>query len=147
MKYWKNFCKLVRGVHIIMQRRTTGWQVQEAHRTLVQFVEEYENIYYQRHADRLHFNQPCLHAVLHTSPEVLRVGNGCHTDQYTMERVIGDLIKGIWQPSNPYGNLCQLALQWSQINAMKAICPELDADLVQHPPQYSVDLGVGYVLL
>jgi len=30
---------------------------------------------------------------------------------------------------------------------MKAICPELDTDLVQHPPQYSVDLGVGYVLL
>lgn len=146
-KYWKNFCKLVRGVHIIMQRRMTGRQVQESHRYFVQFVEEYENIYYQRRADRLHFNRPCLHAVLHTSPEVLRVGNGCHTDQFTIERAIGDLGKGIRQPSNPYGNLCQLALRRSQINAMKTICPELDEDLVQRLPQYSVDLGTGYIVL
>lgn len=92
-KYWKNFCKLVCGVHIIMQRRMTGRQVQESHRNFVQFVEEYKNIYYQRRADHLHFNRPCLHAVLHTSLEVLRVGNGCHTDQYTIEQAIGDLGK------------------------------------------------------
>ena len=30
---------------------------------------------------------------------------------------------------------------------MKIICPELDEDLVQQLPQYSVDLGAGYVLL
>jgi hypothetical protein len=57
-KYWKNFCKLVRGVHIIMQRRITGKQVQEAHSYLVQFVEEYEHLYYQRRMDRLHFARP-----------------------------------------------------------------------------------------
>ncbi|KIJ97243.1 hypothetical protein K443DRAFT_133885 [Laccaria amethystina LaAM-08-1] len=54
-KYWKNFCKLVCGVHIIMQRRITGKQAQEAHSYLVQFVEEYEHIYYQRRMDWLHF--------------------------------------------------------------------------------------------
>ncbi|KAF8172911.1 hypothetical protein BJ912DRAFT_831986, partial [Pholiota molesta] len=146
-KYWRNFCKLVRGVHIIMQRRITGRQVQEAHRYLVQFVEEYEHLYYQRRADRLHFNRPCLHSLLHTSPEILRVGNGCHTDQYTMERAIGELGKGIRQPSNPFGNLAQLALRRAQINAVKAVCPELDGDLVEHLPQYSHSLGDGYVLL
>ncbi|KAF8962355.1 hypothetical protein BDZ97DRAFT_1662990 [Flammula alnicola] len=64
-----------------------------------------------------------------------------------MERAIGELGKGIRQPSNPFGNLAQLALRRAQINAVKAICPELDEDLVQHLPQYSCDLGQGYVLL
>ena len=146
-KYWKNFCKLVRGVHIIMQRTITGKQVQEAHRYLVQFVEEYENLYYQRRTDRLHFNRPCIHTILHTSPEVFRFGNGCHTDQFTMERAIGDLGNGIRQPSNPFGNLSQLALRQAQINAIKVICPELDEDLVKHLPQYSCDLGEGYIVL
>ena len=145
-KYWTNFCKLVRGVHIIMQRRITGKQTQEAHSYLVQFVEEYEHLYYQRRMDRLHFARPCLHTLLHTAPEVLRVGNGSLTDQYTMERAIGELGKGIRQPSNPYGNLCQLSLRRAQANALKAACPQLNDDL-PHLPRYSEDLGAGYVLL
>ena len=64
-----------------------------------------------------------------------------------MEHAIGDLRKGIRQPSNPFGNLGQLALWQAQINAMKAICPELDEDLVQHLPQYSCNLGQRYALL
>ena len=40
--------KLVRGVRILVQRRITGSQLQEAHLQLVQFVEEFENLYYQR---------------------------------------------------------------------------------------------------
>ena len=126
-----------------MQRTITGKQVQEAHHYLVLFVEEYENLYYQRRTDRLHFNRPCIHTILHTSPEVFRFGNGCHTDQFTMERAIGDLGNGIRQPSNPFGNLSQLALRQAQINAIKVICPELDEDLVKHLLQYSCDLGEG----
>ncbi|KIJ95896.1 hypothetical protein K443DRAFT_134296 [Laccaria amethystina LaAM-08-1] len=134
-KYWKNFCKLV-----------CGKQAQEAHSYLVQFVEEYEHIYYQRRMDRLHFARPCLHTLLHTGPEILRAGNGVLTDQYTMERVIGELGKAIRQPSDPYGNLSQLALRRAQASALKAVCPELDDDVPQLP-RYAQDLGAGYVLL
>lgn len=54
-KYWRNFCKLVRGIRIITQRRITSSQIREAHSYLVQFVEEYENLYYQRRMAHLHF--------------------------------------------------------------------------------------------
>ena len=57
-KYWKNLCKLVHGCRILTQRRITGAQLQEAHSHLIQFIEEYENLYYQRRADRLHFCRP-----------------------------------------------------------------------------------------
>jgi hypothetical protein len=63
-----------------------------------------------------------------------------------MERAIGELGKGIRQPSNPYGNLCQLALRRAQANVLKAVCPELDSD-IPHLPRYAQELGAGYVLL
>jgi hypothetical protein len=40
-KYWKNFCKLVRDIQIIINRSIVGSQLQEAHSMLVQFVKEF----------------------------------------------------------------------------------------------------------
>jgi hypothetical protein len=67
------------------------------------------------------------------------------TLQYTMERSIGDLGQDIRQPSNPFGNLCQIAVRRSQINALKAMCPELDRDI--HLSKYSHDNNDGYIFL
>jgi hypothetical protein len=145
-KYWKNFCKLVHGVRIIIQRRITKSQLREAHSYLVQFVEEYEHIYYQRRMDRLHFCRPSLHTLLHTSSEAFRIGPGAYDTQFTMERSIGDLGQEIRQPSNPFANLCQIALRRSQLNALKAMCPELD-DTDTTLPKYSHDNEDGYILL
>jgi hypothetical protein len=64
-----------------------------------------------------------------------------------MERAIGDLGGSIRQPSNIYGNLCQIALRQSQLNAMKTLWPELDPDSDQSLPAFSMDLGHGYILL
>lgn len=112
----------------------------------MQFVEEFENLYYQRRVDRLHFCRPCLHALLHAAPEVLRVGPGAYSTQFTMERTIGDLGQEIRQPSNPFANLAQRALQRSQINALKTMCLEL-APCAPFLPRSSQDVGNGYVFL
>lgn len=146
-KYWRNFCKLVRGVRILTQRAITGKQAQEAHSYLVQFVEEYENIYCQRRVDRLHFARPCVHSLVHVGLELYRVGNGIHTDQFTMERAIGEYGKNIRQPSNMFGALNQIALRKAEINALKSICPELDNDLTSKFPRHSYDIGDGHLLL
>jgi len=127
-KYWRNLCKLVHGGRILMQRSINSAQVREAHSFLIQFVEEFEHLYYHGHPDRLHFCQPWLHTLLHTAPEILRVGPGCYGSQNTMERAIGDLGKDIRQPSNPFANLSQIALRRSQINALLNTCPELDVN-------------------
>ena len=146
-KYWKNFCKLVRGVRILTQRRITGIQLQEAHSCLVQFVEEFENLYYQRRVSRLHFCRPCVHTLLHACGEVIRVGPGAYSTQFTMERTIGDLGQEIRQPSNPFANLARRALLRSQVNALKNIYPELDPMATPQLPKFAQDLGNGYVLL
>ncbi|KIM35961.1 hypothetical protein M413DRAFT_78832 [Hebeloma cylindrosporum] len=114
-KYWKNFCKLVRGARILIQHSITATQVREAHSFLIRFVEEYENLYYQRRPERLHLCRPWLHTLLHTAPEIMRVGPGTYGSQYTMERTVGDLGRDIRQPSNLFANLCQIALRRSTL--------------------------------
>ena len=147
LKYWKSYCRLVRGVRIITQRRILGTQLREAHSCLVRFVEEYELLYYQRRPDRIHFCRPCIHTLLHACPEVTRVGPGAYSTQFTMERTIGDLGQEIRQLSNPFANLAQRALRRSQINALKSIHPELDPTAVPQLPKFASDLGEGYILL
>ena len=144
-KFWRNLCKLVQGARILIQRHITAAQVREAHSSLVRFVEEFEHLYYRRRPDRLHFCRPWLHTLLHTAREILRVGPGCYGSQNTMERAIGDLGKDIRQPSNPFTNLCQIALRRSQINALLGICPELDPNT--ELMSTGNDVGNGYFLL
>ncbi|KAF9034266.1 hypothetical protein BJ165DRAFT_1417414 [Panaeolus papilionaceus] len=137
IQYYVNFCRLVAAVHIILQRTISTEDLLRAHSLFVQFVEEYENLYYQRRPDRLHMCRPCLHTLLHVAFEVFRKGPGALDSQFTLERTIGDLGSDIRQPSNPFGNL---------INALYAIVPELDT-FQQKPPKGSMDIGGGYLYL
>ena len=164
-KYWHNFCKLVHGIRAIIQRRITAKQVREAHSFFIQFVEEYELLYYQRRMDRIHYCRPCIHTLLHICPEITCVGPGTYITQFPLEcaigdlgksirqpqfpleRAIGDLGKSIRQPATPFANLAQVALRQAQANALKALCPELDKTAAPFLPQLSHDLGQGLVLL
>jgi hypothetical protein len=144
-KYWKNFCKLVQGAQILIQHSITGKQIWEAHSFLIHFVEEYKNLYYQRQPEWLHFCRPLLHTLLHAAPEIMCVGPGSYSSQYTMECTIRDFDRDIQQPSNPFANLCQIALRQAQTNVLKIIYTELDPDAGLHA--ISDDVGNGYFLL
>ncbi|KAJ7702170.1 hypothetical protein B0H16DRAFT_1347648 [Mycena metata] len=144
--YWKNYCKLVRGVRLIDQRHITEPQLIEAHRLLIDFVDGFEDLYYQRKSSRLHFCRQSLHALPHACPEVLRLGPGAFFTQFTMERTIGNLGEEIKQPSNPYANLSQRGVRRCQVNALKVMAPEI-APEPSRIPQGAIDLGGGFVLL
>jgi len=105
-KYWINFCRLTRGVWVIIQWEISQCQLCDAHSFLTQFVEKYENIYYQHRPDRIHYCRPALHTLLHASPEVFHIGPGACSSQFTLECTIGNLGEEIRQPSNLFGNLC-----------------------------------------
>jgi hypothetical protein len=64
-----------------------------------------------------------------------------------MECTIGNLGQEIWQPSNLFANLAQCALQWSQVNALKSIYPELDPKSRLQLPKGAVDVREGYIML
>ncbi|KAF9243887.1 hypothetical protein BU15DRAFT_21889, partial [Melanogaster broomeanus] len=145
-KYWKNLCKLVRGMQLMCQHHITSQQVQEAHVLLGSWEHEFEELYYQRREDRLHFVRPCAHQVPHLADETLRKGPPICYAQWTMERTIGNLGQEIRQPSNPYENLLQEGVRRCQINALLASMPELTGPL-KLPSELAEDLGKDYWLL
>jgi hypothetical protein len=145
-EYWRHFCKLVMAIRILHQRRIPVTQLRTAHVLFVEFEKEFESRYYQQRADRLHFCRQSVHALLHLAPEVTRVGPPVYYTQWTMERTIGNLGEEIKQPSNPYANLSQRGLRRSQVNALKAMIPDIDPDETSLP-RGAQDLGDGFVLL
>ena len=145
-KYWKNFCKLVYAIRILHQRTIPHTQLAEAHKYIKLFCVEYEEFYVQRRSDRLHMVRPSVHGILHMASETVRVGPTPLSSTWTMERLIGDLGSEIRQPSNPYQNLSQRGLRRCQVNALVALFPFLDRT-PKLVPQYSLDIGDGYVLL
>ncbi|KIM73760.1 hypothetical protein PILCRDRAFT_80789 [Piloderma croceum F 1598] len=145
-KYWKNYCKLVFAIRIVHQQEILTADLTQAHPALIEFVTEFEELYYQRRVDRLHFVRPALHSTLHLASEVPRVGPGLCGSQWTVERTIGNLGEEIRQPSNPYANLSQRGLRRCQINALKAMLPKLEPNN-GGLPRGARDIGNGYVLL
>jgi hypothetical protein len=144
--YYKHFCKLVFAVRIINQHQIKTKDLKKAHQALVEFAHEFELLYYQRRTDRLHFVRQSIHALTHLALEVIRLGPLICSSQWTMERTIGNLGEEIRSHVHPYANLSQRGLQRCQINALKAMFPDLE-ESEDKIPRGAKDLGNGYVLL
>jgi hypothetical protein len=144
-KYYLHYCKLVVGIRIIYQRQITRRQIKLAHKLLLEWVLEFELLYYKRDILRLHFVRQCVHALTHLGPELIKKGPPSLIAQWTMERIIGYLGMLIAQPSNPFSNLAELAKKIAEINTLIAIWPELETE--PKDPHGSIPIGSGYLLL
>ena len=143
--YYRHYCKLVVGVRIMYQRTISCDQLRLAHQLLLEWVLEFEHIYYQRKTERLHFVRQCVHSLVHLVPEAIRIGPPSLSAQWTMERVIGIFGSLIKQPSSPYANLAEQARKVAEVNAMVSIWPNLEH--IKDDPRGSIDIGGGYLLL
>lgn len=150
-KYWRNYCKVVSGIRTFHQYKTLREDLVAASKILDQHTMEFELLYYQRRADRLHFVRQSHHAVTHLGPETHRIGSYPCTSAFLMERMIGILTAEIRLHSGDkvYANLGRRGARCAQVNALKAIIPSLSyEDLEQDKqPNGSVTLEDGYVLL
>lgn len=140
LPYWQNFCKLARGVRIILQHSLTSSDLDMAFDLLTKFVVEFEVLYVQRKVYQVHFIPQCLHNILHLPPDTRRCGPLSLESQWTIERVIGYLGAEVKQPSNPFKNLSERGLRQAQLSALMAMAPD---KLVKE----SNPLGVGGVNL
>ncbi|KAG1861768.1 hypothetical protein DFJ58DRAFT_871719 [Suillus subalutaceus] len=138
--YWQSFCKLVRGVRLISQRSITREELVVAARCFAEFEDEFEDLYYQQRADRLHFVRQSVHAPLHYANEVFTKGPLICSSQWPMDQ--------IHQHSNPFANLGQRCLRQAQTNTLKIIMPALDHDNLKSTlPAWAKDIGGGFALL
>ncbi|KAH6896237.1 hypothetical protein BKA70DRAFT_1199047 [Coprinopsis sp. MPI-PUGE-AT-0042] len=145
VEYSSHFCKLVRGIRLLLQHSISQSHLAEADKLLTEFCVEYEVLYVQRKPSRLHFVCQCIHNVLHLAAETLRCGPLCLIAQWTIERVIGYLGMEVHQHSNAYKNLSEKGLRRAQLNAVMAMAGITPPEFVL--PRGAQDLGGGYVLL
>ena len=146
--YWRHFCKLVRAVRLISQHSITRDEVINAHRLFMEFVIEFEDLYYQRKLEQLHFVRQSLHALTHYAHEVEMKGPLICASQWTMEHTIGNLTEEIRLHSDPFANLTKRAVRRARINALKSMIPSLEQQGDKpSTPRWSQDIGGGYYLL
>ena len=145
--YFQNYCKLVRATRLLQQRKISKLQIFEAHRLLLEFVLEFENLYYRQATARIHFIRQSVHLLLHLAHETSRTGPLITYSQWTMERTIGNLGQEIKQHSNPFANLSERGARRCRVNAITWMFPEIGFENIPELPRGSDDLGNGYVLL
>ena len=117
----------------------------ESHTLIMDFIPEFEQIYYQGRVDRLHFVRPCIHTLLHLPGEVHHLGPSIIYTQWTMEQTIGNLGEEVKQPSKPYANISQCGVLHCQINAILARFPSISP--IPSLPVGSIPLDSGHILL
>ena len=152
-KYWLNFCKLVSGVRLLQRHRILHEQLLQGHQILMDFVCEFEDLYYQRKASRIHFVRQSIHMLTHIGPETLRAGPLSCYAQWTLEMAIGNLGREIRQDRDIYSNLTQRAILRAQINSLQARFPDIELEFPDPTPStlsgnaHTFDGYDGYVLL
>jgi hypothetical protein len=148
--HWTHFCKGVSVIRCFHQYELPREQIIARHKLAIEYVSEFETLYFQGMPERIHFVRQSVHVMTHLGPEALRVGPAPLYSQWPMERTIGNLGQEIKLHSNPYANLSERGLRRSQVNALKAMIPDLYDPQEKREkkfPQGSFDLGDGYVLL
>lgn len=144
--HWKHLCKGVNVIRCFHQHKLPVEQLVARHKLAIEYVAEFETLYFQGMPERIHFVRQSIHAMTHLGPEVIRVGPAPLYSQWTMERTIGNLGQEIKSHSQPYANLSARGLRRSQVNALKAMIPDLDPE-EKKLPRGSIDLQDGFVLL
>lgn len=147
--YWEHYCKLVRGIQILLQDEITVDELYEAHNLLTVFSDDFETLYIQRLEYRMHLCRPCVHGLSHLVPEAMRIGPGGISSQWSMERTIGNLGQEIRQHQHTYANLSNRAIHRAQTNALLCMVPDLVVGRINDPnaiPSGAKYVGNGYYL-
>ncbi|KAJ7745021.1 hypothetical protein DFH07DRAFT_749135 [Mycena maculata] len=145
--YWRHFCKGVNIIQCFHQHKIPTEQIIERHKLAIEYIVEFETLYFQGMPERIHFVRQSVHVMSHLGPEVIRLGPASLYSQWTMERTIGNLGQEIKSDSQPYTNLSERGLRRSQVNALKAMIPGLDPKEKESLPRGSIELGNNFVLL
>jgi hypothetical protein len=145
--YFRNFCLLASNVRRIFDRSHMFADVQKLNLNIIEFHNQFEDLYYDRKQERIHFMRQSLHTLLHVTHEIVRVGPLGLVAQWTIERTIGDLKRQLRNPSEIYAEYAIKGLRQAQLNTLYSLFPQLDPS-VPSPADNTLTqvLGDGYVL-
>ncbi|KAF7371937.1 hypothetical protein MVEN_00051600 [Mycena venus] len=146
-EHYRHFCKGAAVFRCFGQYRIPVEMLRQCHKLAIEYIAEFETLYFEGMPERIHFVRQSIHAFSHLGPEAIRVGPASLYSELPMERTIGNLGREIRSHSQPYANLSERGLRRSQVNALYGMFPHLDPHLEKPLPCGSIDLGDGFVLL
>src|SRR6266567_2990342 len=106
-EFWLNYCKYVSGIRILQQWVIFMDDLRRGHKLLCEFAQEFEQLYYQRRAEQIHFVRQSIHLLTHLAPETICVGPLSCYAQWTIETAIGNLGEEIRMDRDAYANIAQ----------------------------------------
>ncbi|TFK49442.1 hypothetical protein OE88DRAFT_1737055 [Heliocybe sulcata] len=143
---WRHFCQLVSAVRTLSQRQVTRQEIEEAHISLIQWEQDYEELYYQRLEYRIPLVRPVCHTLTHLAAQTFVWGPLACSSQWIIENAIGFLGRLVRQPSNAFANLTEVTLRHARTAALQAIIPGLVPER-KHIATGGIDIGDQYAFL
>jgi hypothetical protein len=101
----------------------------DGHDVLIDFVREYEDLYYRRMESWIHLVHQSIHLLTHIAAKTIRVGLLACYAQWMLETAIGNLGREIRQDHDMFANLAQCAVLRAQTNSLQACFPDIDLDV------------------
>lgn len=118
---YKSWCDFVRIVQALLKPYARS-SLSRLRLALAKFVLDFERLYYQRKANRLHVCRSQIHSLLHLADTLEMFGPISITWQFPMERVAGILKSKTHNRSLANRNISIASLYCEQINLIDLVC-------------------------
>ena len=140
---FEHYGKLVSAIDIAIDYELTTEHINTVKTLLMEFVSNYEKLYYQYDTTRIPACLPTIHLLLHLHESISDCGPAWVFWQFPCERVCGMLKPMVQNRSIANRNLSLAILYREQFNHLPFAIPSWTIPPVQHPlayPHYTQDL-------
>jgi hypothetical protein len=147
---FRHFCKLVTAIELAIDYEITFDDVDRIRTLLIEFVSEYEELYYQYDEQRISTCLPTFHLLLHLSESILNCGPAWVFWQFPCERVCGMLKPMVKSRVLSNRNLSLTILYQEQFNHLTFVTPSwtiLPCQRSTMLPEYTKDIDGHKILL
>ncbi|KAF8749189.1 hypothetical protein RHS01_10234 [Rhizoctonia solani] len=133
-KYYSHYLKFVQILKCLLQLENTTRRIKQLKEEVIEYVEEFEEYYYQYDYDRLSVCQLTLHALLHIADDVLRCGPVWVAWSFSIKRYCREIVGCAKSKVVPYAAIDRHVLQMAQL-AATALYAVLDPKTILRKPR------------
>ncbi|KAI0057071.1 hypothetical protein BV25DRAFT_1872566 [Artomyces pyxidatus] len=126
-KYYDHFVNLVKLLHKCLEFSFTVQDVDSLREGFVQWVLDFEDLYYQHDPERISICPVTIHALLHIADSIIACGPVWAYWAFPMERYCGLIRPGIKSRKHPFASLDRFVVECAQITQIRLIY-QLDDD-------------------
>ncbi|EPS96540.1 hypothetical protein FOMPIDRAFT_1150831 [Fomitopsis schrenkii] len=119
--FYAHFIELIRLLNICLQFEITSAEILDVEAGFIDWVREYEQLYYQHKAEYLSMCPLTVHALLHVVPSMRATGPVWASWEFPMERFCGTLLPAVKSRRFPYASLSNYATELAQMKQISLI--------------------------